>query len=352
MDNRRVYGIQFQQSSAEEIGCISHQNPYRHHHNLADHQDIENTLVFPGAVILAAEADGCLMKGIHGSVHKALDITGRRISRHGHGAEAVHRGLNQYIGDGKQSALHSCGNADLHHFYQLVRRNLHALQHQAVGTVSLNQTPHHQSGGDGLGSHRGRGNSSHPHGKHNHKDQIQHHIHHTCDQQVIQGSLGVAYSPEHSASEIIYHHKRHTGKIDPHVQNGMLDYILRCSHQAQSRTGDKKPQKNQNHTSCKGCGNGCLHHFLQFSVLPRPIKSGHQNICPHRQSDEQIHDQICQGAGGTHRRQSLISRKTSYYHNVRRIEKQLQNSRQHQRYVKNHNLTQQRTVTHVYFVFF
>ena len=56
--------------------------------------------VFCSAVVLAAEADGGLVQGIHGRVHKPLNIASRRIARHDGGSEAVHRGLNRETPEG------------------------------------------------------------------------------------------------------------------------------------------------------------------------------------------------------------------------------------------------------------
>ena len=104
------------------------------------------------------------------------------------------------------------------------------------------QTSEYQNAGNQLGDHGSNGYARHIHMKHDHEDQIQYGIYNTGNNQKDQWTFRISYSPQNRSSIIIKHKKRHTQKIDLHIQCRLSDHIIRCTHQFQSPSG-----KNQSH---------------------------------------------------------------------------------------------------------
>ena len=78
---------------------------------------------------------------------------------------------------------------------------------------------------------------------------------------------------------------------------------------------------------------------------------GDQHVRPDGKPHEHRHDQLRQRGGRSHRRHRLMGRIPADHDQIRRIEQQLQNSGQHQRYGKDHDFAEQRPPAHVYLVF-
>ncbi len=248
--------------ASQQIEHIAHGQAHYHHGNLADQCYLSYTPEFLCPVILPAETNGCLVESIHAGIDETFQVGSGSVPCHGRGAKAVHRGLDQHIGDGEQGALEAGRHANLEHLRQLVRCNPHACQFQPVDTVRTDQAAEHQGSRDGLGDHSSNGHSRHPHGKYNHEYQVQHHIDHTGDQQIIQGPPGVPHGPENGTAKVIGHHEGHSHKIDPHIQHRVADHILRRAHPAQGRPGDKESHQHQDGTADHRSSHGCLYHLL------------------------------------------------------------------------------------------
>ena len=63
-----------------------------------------------------------------------------------------------------------------------------------------------------------------------HKDHVQHCIGKAGNDQKHQGTLGIPYCTKNGSPIIVQHKKRHSKEIDPHIQHGLPDYIIRCTH--------------------------------------------------------------------------------------------------------------------------
>ena len=86
--------------------CAAAQHKAGHHdtqQTIADHP--VKVVVLACADVLAGKGDSGLRKGVHGGIHKALQIRGGRVARHHHGAEGVDGGLDDHVGKTKHRAL-------------------------------------------------------------------------------------------------------------------------------------------------------------------------------------------------------------------------------------------------------
>ena len=93
--------------------CAAAQHKTGHHdtqQTVADHP--VKIVVLARADILAGKGNSGLCKGVHGGVHKALQIGGSRVARHHHGAEGVDGRLDDHIGKAEHRALQPGRQAD------------------------------------------------------------------------------------------------------------------------------------------------------------------------------------------------------------------------------------------------
>ena len=135
---------------------------------------------------------------------------------------------------------------------------------------------------DHLGQNCRQRHSCHSHGKDDHEQKIQDHIDDACQRQKIERSSGIPYRTQDRAAEIVCHLKRHPRKIDPHIQCGMSDHILRCPHHGKCRFGGKKADEDKRNTTDQSRQNRSLNRFSQIFLLICPIISGHKYIGAHR----------------------------------------------------------------------
>ncbi len=118
--------LQADLSGADDVRvCVKNPEQLRaeQEYQRADHKGAEGALqqaqaqhaltpvIFPGAVILAHEGGTGLAEGVHDIVGKYFKVVGSGRSCHNRCAEAVDRGLDDDIREGKDHALDACGYA-------------------------------------------------------------------------------------------------------------------------------------------------------------------------------------------------------------------------------------------------
>ena len=194
-----------------------------------------------------------------------------------------------------------------------------------IGRVGLYQAQQHQPRGDALGNHRGY-------------------------KQEVQGPLGVPHSPQDSRAKVVEHAGGHANEIDAHVQAGLVQHLFGGAHQLQHgrRQGDADNQHNAAKNQA-GQHRG-VHRLPQGLGIAGAVILGHQHVCAHGKTDEQVDDQVDKGAGRAHRRQGLGPHELPHHDDVRRVEQQLQNAGNRQGDGEPDDLPQQRAMGHVNFI--
>ena len=85
----------------------------------------------------------------------------------------------------------------------------------------------------------------HAHPKSNDKKQVQRHIDHAGHEQEIQGPSGIPDCPQYGCAEVIDHQHRHTQEVNPHIEHGLVQHIIRRSHQMEQGPGCNPSQDYQ-----------------------------------------------------------------------------------------------------------
>ena len=112
--------VNVKQLRTEEIGTSAQRYRYDHRQDHTIDQYPVHTFFLPGTVVLTGEAHTRLGNGIHRHEQESKDIIGRRIACHSDGAEGIHRGLQQNIGEIDDNALDPRRNPHLKDLQQVL----------------------------------------------------------------------------------------------------------------------------------------------------------------------------------------------------------------------------------------
>ena len=306
-----------QKSQANADGC---------HHAQAAEQNPVDAPVFLSAQVLAGKAQIGLINGVHRCIDKVLNIGGGGISRHCHRTERVHRRLNYHIGHGEHRSLNSCGKANLHDPLQLVRDDTELPKLQTQRARRPHQAPHNEKCGDVLGNHGSPGHAVHSSAKSHDKGQIQDYIDHSCGEQIIERTPGVAHRTEDRRAEVVEHQHRHAQKVNAHIQNRLIQHVVRSSHQMEQGPRSRNSHHHQHQSAEQAGEHGCMYGFTDILVLPASIVCAYQHIHAHRQAHKNIDQQIDQRGGGAHRSQGLASCKAANHNDIRRVKQKLKDA--------------------------
>ena len=93
-----------------------------------------------------------------------------------------------------------------------------------------------------------------------------------------------------------------------------------------------------------------MHRFAHGLFLLRADVVGAEHIGAHGKADEDVHQQVDQGTGASHRGEGLVPGEPSCHNDVRGVEKKLQDAGKHERDGKAEQLSGQRPVAHVDFI--
>ena len=294
-------------------------------------QDTGNPFLFPGTIVLTGKADGSLVESVHGGIDEAFNIAGRSVASHGNGAEGIDRGLNQHIGNGENRPLHARRKSDADHQDQAVFMDFQFIQVQAVHAFLMNQTAQNQKGGNALGDHGCDGNARHAQMENNDENQVEDDVDHTGGKQEVQRPLGISDSPKDGCAKVIEHGGRHADEIDAHVQSRLIQYVFRGSHKRKKGTCQKNADKNEDDSADQTQQDRGMHRLADCLFLLRSDVIGTEHIGAHRKADEDVHQQIDERAGASHRSKGLMPGKTAGDDDVCSIEQKLQDAGEHER---------------------
>ena len=172
-----------------------------------------------------------------------------------------------------------------------------------------------------------------------HKQNVQDNVGKTADNQIVQRSARIAYRPQNAGAHIVKQVRHGTYKINPDIQNRVVDDILRRLHQRQHRPGKHDAEHHQPDTCRNGKRHGGMYRPVNLVLFLSSVKLRNDNrraACQScKKSDQQIDQRAC---GSSHRRQRLFSDKMADNHRVSRIVELLKKSPEQNRKEKDQQL--------------
>ena len=337
------------QRMPEEYCQISKNQAKNQGIELAEYQRPVHPAALPRAVVLAGEGQVRLIKGVHGYVDEPLDIGGSRRPGHdGRGAEGVDGGLDHHIGQGEYNSLETGRQSHLQDPFHNTLVQMQLPQVQMQRPLIPHQAAQHQQGGHRLRDDGSQRHSRHTHPEHDDKQQIQRHIGHSGDSQVVQRTPGVPLGPKDGRAEVIEHVHRHPGKIDPQIDGGQIDHVRRGRGPDQQLPGQSHPQHRQKHAADERDGDGGVDAAAYILLPAAPHVTGHHHVGTHGEAHEQVDQQVDKGAGRPHGGQRRLSCTAAHHHHVGGVKQQLQQAGKHKRQGKQQDLPRQRTMYHIH----
>ena len=134
-DDLQIIRVDVQQMIAEQMRAVAEHQTDQCDDARAAHECLVDAVIILCTEILAGEADGGLIERVHRDVHKALNVGGCRIARNRYCAEAVDRGLNEYVRDVEDNALHTGRQTDLHDSQELIHVEVQTAQVEMAHAV-------------------------------------------------------------------------------------------------------------------------------------------------------------------------------------------------------------------------
>lgn len=346
-DDGGVCGIDAKERFSQQVDAHTHDEPDHGHQPQSGKEDPVDPVCFPGAGVLACEADRRLMDCIHGDIDKLLDAHGSAVAGHDDGAEGIDGGLDQHIGKGEQRSLYSGRQPDLHHPAQTERVDVELSDIEPAGTLHPAQTEQDQYGTDALGNDRCQRYAGHIHVQDDDEEQVQYHVHHTGHGQEVQRLSGISGGPQDGAPEVVDHGGGHSDEDDLQVERSLVKNVQRRPHPDQKRPGEKHSHANEQDAGDHADGDGCVHIILGSFFIPASQRMPHGYIGSDGQSDKEVDQQVGERTGGANGGQRLIAGKSADYDHVCGIEEKLQAAGEHQGQAEGNDSRQQRAVAHI-----
>ena len=142
----------------------------------------------------------------------------------------------------------------------------------------------------------------HRHPQHRHEKEVQRHIQNTGGGQGDEGDPGLPHAAEDRGLEVIEQDHRHPGKVDPQVQKGQGQDLLRHVEKAQQRRRQELPDPRHRRAPQQGDQDGGVDRLLHGVLIAVADGVGDDHVGPQGNADEEVHDEADDGAVGAHRR--------------------------------------------------
>ena len=222
-------------------------------------------------------------------------------------------------------------------------------QAETDGAFGADHKPDDEQRREILRNHRRPRDARNAHVQTGDEKQIQRDVHAAGDRKEDHRAAAVAHGAQDGRAEIINQVGRHADEINPKIQRGKLEDILRRAHQLQHRPAEEKAERHHGQAADDGKRHRRMHRTGYAALAARAVFLRHNHTCADRQTHKQIHKQVDERTRRTDSRHGLLAVKPPDDDRIRRIEKQLQQVHNHNRDGKNENPFQNGPGTHIEF---
>ena len=273
----------------------------------------------PGADVLADKGGGGCRKSVDGNESEALQLHKGAVARHGRRAEHVDAGLDDDIGKGDHRILYARGHADAQHLLQDALVQADAPQGDPVSAVHPGQAEKGQRRAEGLGGHSGQRRAGDAHFQHAHQQQVQHHIGHRGQDEVIQRPLAVTHRLENAHGTVIQHYEQNAPEVDAQIIHRISQHLLRGVHQPEQRRRKAHAHKGKQGAGHQTARHGGAHGALHLVLVPGAERPGDDYTHAAVDTAHEAHQQKNQRAGGGDRRQGVFPHEIAHHQGVHHI---------------------------------
>ena len=210
------------------------------------------TAVVADADVLPDEGGDGEAKRLNGQEEKLIDL---RVG--GEAAEvklliAVRTrdvALHEDVGKGGDGHLERGREADEDDLFEHIRMDMQAAHLDAHDGIGGEQLIDDEGGGHRLCKDGGEGNAAHAEPKGEDEDEIQHHVDHGADHEVIEGAARVADGAQNARARVVDHQARDAQKVDDEIVLRIAVNIARrvAKHHFEDRGGEEHADHGEEH---------------------------------------------------------------------------------------------------------
>ena len=320
LNDRGTGGVDGQQYPTCQRGGVAQHQPHHQHAALGADHDLADAVVVTGAVVLAGEGNGGLIHGVHRHVYELLNVGRSGVAGHDDLTEGIDGGLDHHVGQGEENPLESGGQADAEDLPHGLGVEPHLLEIQVQRAGILHHAAEHQGGGDALGDHGGDGHTCHVQLADDDEEEIQHDVDDSRQGEEVQRPLGIALRPQQGGAEVVDHGGRHAQEVDPQIQRGQIQHVLRGLHPDQDGPGTEDAHHCQHQAADDAQQDGGVDYPVERVSISGAVVFGRQGIGTHGQAHKQVGQQADQRGVGPHCRQGVVPGPAAHHHDIRRVE--------------------------------
>ena len=161
------------------------------------------------------------------------------------------------------------------------------------------QSDDHQSGTDKLGYGGGRCSAQHTHSHFDHEKKIQNNVGHTCGNEEIERTAGIAGSPKYRRANIVQEGSGDTQKIYLDIGFGISHDLVRGTHGPQCRRGSDYSQNGHGRAAGQRQGDGAVDSLAYLIIPLGAVVLGDDHRDAGGDANKKVNEQVDQRAGGT-----------------------------------------------------
>ena len=152
------------------------------------------------------------------------------------------------------------------------------------------------------------------------EEEIQHDVDDSRQGEEVQRPLGIALRPQQGGAEVVDHGGRHAQEVDPQIQRGQIQHVLRGLHPDQDGPGTEDAHHCQHQAADDAQQDGGVDYPVERVSISGAVVFGRQGIGTHGQAHKQVGQQADQRGVGPHCRQGVIPGPAAHHHDIRRVE--------------------------------
>ena len=274
----------------------------------------------PGAMILGDEAGDGRAHGIADGPVEAVRLSAHGPGCYHNGAQGVDRHLDDHVGNAVHHVLQSGGNPQTEHVFEIHSLDAQIPEGEAVFLVPPGQLPGEECGVDNLGSHRGDGHTGNAPAQHDHKQGVQNDVGHAAGDHVQEGMEGIPQGPQNAGFHIQKHDAGNAEKVDPQIEDGALQGLLRRVQHTQHPGGGNKAEDHQGEAEEGEGGDPAAHGPAQILPAAGSEDLADDDGSPGGHGDKKAHQHIDNlGGAAAYRREGVGAHKPAYDQAVHRV---------------------------------
>lgn len=170
------------------------------------------------------------------------------------------------------------------------------------------------------------------------EEEIQSDVQNARDEQIKQGAAGIARSAQNGIAKVIERHGGHAEEIDAQVDRRAVDQLFLCAEQFQQRNGRQLAEQQEHRAEDEAQGKGRMDGALRLLTTACAEKACNKGIDTAAKANEKTRKQGNERRCGSDCAECDRAGETAYDGDVRHIEQDLQNIRQHQRQAEGKDL--------------